>query len=126
MVNHLKKWIMAYLLLAAVATAVFIMMEKVVNPDEPLAKGGPKGPEMPAVTLDAAQAEALYKQSCLSCHGGNLEGGIGLPLNKVGSKMDTEAIYKLIHAGKGSMPAFEGQLKDEEIAQLAAWLSEKK
>ena len=41
--------------------------------DAPQAAMNPDVPVMPA-TVDIAQGEALYAQSCASCHGANLEG----------------------------------------------------
>jgi cytochrome c550 len=44
----------------------------------------------------------------------------------VGSKLTLEQTYKLLQNGKGMMPGFKTQLKDEEIANLSRWLAEKK
>jgi mono/diheme cytochrome c family protein len=76
--------------------------------------------------VDAAAAEALYKNNCMGCHGGNLEGGTFPALNKVGSKMDRQAIYNRISKGASPMPAYKDQLKPEEINNLAGWLAEMK
>jgi mono/diheme cytochrome c family protein len=73
--------------------------------------------------LDTVAAEAVYKQSCISCHGGNLEGGVGPALTKVGGSMTETQIVKQIAKGGGVMPAFKGTLKDDQIANLAKWLA---
>lgn len=83
-------------------------------------------PTMPEVTLDAGQAEALVKANCISCHGDQLQGGVGPALANIGSQDDLEKIYSTIVKGKGGMPSFKGKLQDEEIANIAMWLSEKK
>lgn len=74
------------------------------------------------------QVQALYKQTCISCHGGNLEGRVGPATNlqKVGTKLSKEQIAKQIANGGGGMPAFGTKLKPEEVEALAAWLAEKK
>lgn len=75
------------------------------------------------VPLDTVAAEAVYKQSCISCHGGNLEGGAGPELSKVGATLSEAQIVKKIHNGGGIMPAFKGTLEEAEIANLAKWLA---
>ena len=49
--------------------------------DEP-ANGG----EDTSTTADAGQEAKLFEQKCSSCHGQNLEGGVGPELKTVGSK----------------------------------------
>ncbi|MNI58710.1 Cytochrome c-551 precursor [compost metagenome] len=83
-------------------------------------------PELPDAPLNVQAAEAIYKQSCLACHGVNLEGKIGPNLTNVGGKLTQQQIYKLVQNGKGGMPAFKSTVKDDEIANLARWLAEKK
>jgi YVTN family beta-propeller protein len=71
-----------------------------------------------------AEAEGLYKKSCLSCHGANLEGAAGPNLQKVGDRYSKEEIEHIILHGKGSMP---GKLLSEKDAKkVADWLSKKK
>lgn len=82
--------------------------------------------KMPAGTLDANLAQTTFKQNCMSCHGTDLQGGAGPNLQKVGIKLSDEQIFKKIESGGGMMPAFKTQLKEEEVANLARWLAEKK
>ncbi|MNL87369.1 Cytochrome c-551 precursor [compost metagenome] len=51
---------------------------------------------------------------------------MGPNLQKVGGKLTDQQLYKLIQGGRGGMPAFKGTIKDEEIANLARWLADKK
>ncbi|WP_072334630.1 cytochrome c [Paenibacillus sp. cl123] len=83
-------------------------------------------PALPDTPLNAQAAEAIYKQSCLACHGAELEGKLGPNLQKVGGKLSDQQIYKVLLNGKGGMPAFKSTLKDEELVNLAKWLAEKK
>ena len=69
-------------------------------------------------------AEAIVQKSCVSCHGGNLEGGMGPALDKIGGTLSEEEIHDVIVEGKGSMPP--GIIKGEEADAVAKWLSEKK
>ncbi|KIL42477.1 cytochrome c-551 [Gordoniibacillus kamchatkensis] len=67
-------------------------------------------------------AQAIYKQNCMSCHGADLSGGVGPNLQKVGSRLSADQITAQIANGKGAMPPFKGTLKDPDIAALAGWL----
>jgi cytochrome c551 len=71
-------------------------------------------------------AQAIYKQNCISCHGNNLEGGVGPSLQKVGGKYGKDQIATILSNGRGAMPSYKGKLSDNEIGALATWLSEKK
>lgn len=73
-----------------------------------------------------SEIPVVYKQNCLSCHGSELQGGIGPNLQKVGSRMSEEDLAQILRNGKGSMPAFDSKLNEEEITSLASWLSEQK
>lgn len=74
--------------------------------------------------VSAANGEKLFKQSCASCHGGELEGIIGPSLKKVGVKYSEKDIEKIIHDGRGSMPS--GVLQGNDAKSVAAWLATKK
>jgi cytochrome c551 len=71
-------------------------------------------------------AQAVFKANCVSCHGANLEGGMGPNLTKTGGKYSKDQIAGLIANGKGAMPGFKGKLTDGEINGLADWLAAKK
>ncbi len=75
-------------------------------------------------TADAGDAQKLYDQKCSSCHGANLEGGVGPALDKIGANLSQEDIENTIANGKGAMPA--GLLQGDEASQVAAWLAGKK
>lgn len=75
-------------------------------------------------TVDVAQAEKIFSNTCAQCHGGNLEGAGGPNLTQVGAKYDKGEIEHIINEGQGGMPG--GMVTEEEASILAAWLSEKK
>lgn len=83
-------------------------------------------PETGGGTTTTVDAQAVYKQSCLGCHGDQLQGAVGPNLQKVGAEMTPDQIGAVIGNGRGGMPAFKGQLKDDEIAALSDWLAAKK
>jgi cytochrome c551 len=71
-----------------------------------------------------ADAEEIVNQSCIGCHGQNLEGGGGPNLTEVGAKYNKDEIKDIIVNGKGSMP--KGILDEAEAEVVASWLAEKK
>lgn len=73
----------------------------------------------------AGNAEDLYQESCIGCHGQNLEGSSGPGLQEVGAKYTESEIEDIINNGRGSnMPG--GLVNEKEAEALAQWLSEKK
>lgn len=72
----------------------------------------------------ASAGEELYQQSCIGCHGKDLEGGGGPNLQEVGGKYDEAKIESIIKNGRGNMPSH--LVNDEEAAKIAKWLSQKK
>ncbi|GAA3407447.1 c-type cytochrome [Paenibacillus hodogayensis] len=118
----MRNWIMAVLFFGACALGLVMLTVSAVQ-DKPDKEQEAKGPSVPGVTLDQASAEALYKQSCIACHGNQLEGKVGPNLQKVGAKLTNEQIYKVVLNGKGGMPAFKSSLKEEEVANIALWLA---
>ncbi|WP_339279543.1 cytochrome c [Paenibacillus sp. FSL W8-1187] len=79
-----------------------------------------------AIAIDGPeQAVALYKQSCISCHGTDLKGRMGpeTDLHDVGARLSEPEILRQIEQGGARMPAFGERLTAEEIAALSSWLS---
>jgi cytochrome c551 len=77
-------------------------------------------------TPDSAVAEALFKQSCTSCHGVDLGGDFGPNLQKIGGQLTKNQIINQIMNGGDNMPGFKDRLKANEIQALATWLAAKK
>ncbi|MFD0869093.1 Cytochrome c551 [Chlamydia abortus] len=122
------KWAMAALCACAVVLGLSGLVYAVNQNATEIAKekAEAEAPENNA-PVDAEAAEAVYKKTCLSCHGGNLEGGAGPSLETVGAKLDRNKIrLKIMNGVSPMMPAFKGQLEDAEIANLAGWLAEHK
>lgn len=71
-----------------------------------------------------AHAEEVLNQSCISCHGQNLEGGLGPALNDVGSRMSEDEIRDIIVNGKGQMPP--NLISGEDLDAVVQYLSEQK
>ncbi|USG63488.1 c-type cytochrome [Brevibacillus ruminantium] len=86
--------------------------------------GGGNQAAAPAPADSGFKADAVWtaQASCKSCHGNNMEGGMGPNLQKIGSDLDAAQIAEIIKNGKGNMPG--GMIKDEaEIQKVAEYLA---
>lgn len=70
---------------------------------------------------DAANGATIYENNCLSCHGQEGAGGSAPGLQSVA---DYDAVVQQVKNGGGGMPAFEGQLSEQEIADVSAYITE--
>ena len=67
----------------------------------------------------------LFASNCASCHTLAAAGATGtIGPNLDNSSIDAAAIEEQIRQGGGGMPAFEGQLSDEQIDALAKFVAE--
>jgi cytochrome c6 len=85
--------------------------------EEPTETGAPGG--------DAAAGKEVFGSAgCATCHvlaDAGASGQVGPNLDE--SKPPAELVVDRVTHGKGAMPAFEGQLSDEQIADVAAYVS---
>ena len=112
------------------ATLVVIMLASVeVFGEAHEAEGAEEGGEsVPAETDgggggDAAAGEAIFVENCGSCHTleeAGTSGTVGPNLDE--STLDAAAVVEQVTNGGGAMPAFGGQLSDEEIQNVAAFV----
>jgi mono/diheme cytochrome c family protein len=80
---------------------------------------------------DPKAGQQVYQSNCTSCHGANLEGGVGQKLNPIegGSKnLAPDYLINTITNGRsgdvGQMPAWKGKLSDQQIKDVAAYIIE--
>ena len=78
---------------------------------------------------DPQKGQQVYQEKCTSCHGANLEGGVGAKLNPIQggeNNLKPEYLITTISDGKrgemGQMPAWKGQIADADIKNLAAFI----
>jgi len=109
------------LLLVCSAAALLIFLSACGGGGEEKASpaASPKPLEGPEETVE------LYRNTCISCHGAELEGKMGEQSNlqTIGATMTKEQIWAQIENGGDLMPAFKTRLKPEQIDALADWLS---
>ena len=116
--------------LAAAALLSACGSEGVVTPTPQTVVGTlPKAkqfPITPAFKLkgDATAGKSVFaKAGCASCHtlaAANATGTVGPNLDQL--KPDYRAVTAQVTNGGASMPAFKGQLSDQEIANVAAFV----
>lgn len=84
-------------------------------------------------TLVAQSAADLYKGKCQACHGA--DGHASVIGKKLGArdfqdpdvaKMSEADLAKTTSDGKNKMPAYKGQLTDDQIKALAKYIKEMK
>lgn len=77
-------------------------------------------------TEEVGDADEIYANSCVSCHGGDLTGVSGPDLTSVGDHLSEEEIHDIIVNGSenGAMPS--GLTSLEEADALAEWLADMK
>lgn len=69
-------------------------------------------------------AELLFTSHCGSCHtlsAADTSGEVGPNLDEV--DLDAAEVEAVVREGRGSMPSFEGELTDDEIAAIAAFVA---
>ncbi|QIH78609.1 cytochrome c [Macrococcoides canis] len=77
-----------------------------------------------AKTEQKFDAKTFAKDNCTSCHGQNLEGGMG---PKLAGISDTEKAKKIIREGKGAMPAHDqSKISDKDLDTLVKYLKDAK
>jgi len=88
-----------------------------------MAKESGEGVEKTEEVADASPEE-LYQQSCIGCHGDQMQGVSGPALKTVGSKYSEDEIQDiLVNGTPGGMPSGLVPGNEEKMAQ---WLAEMK
>ncbi|HJR94334.1 MAG TPA: cytochrome c [Gaiellaceae bacterium] len=75
-------------------------------------------------TTEAAAGREIFVANCGSCHAlsdAGTSGAVGPSLDGIG--LDASAVEAQVRNGGGGMPAFEGQLTDEEIQAVSAYVA---
>jgi mono/diheme cytochrome c family protein len=88
------------------------------------AKAGAVAPVAPDAAKIAKGRELFTNWSCNSCHSladANAEGHVG-PSFDGNAGLTVQFVTSRVTDGQGAMPAFGGQMTDEEIATIAAYI----
>lgn len=120
-----KNPVIPYLVIAIIGVLAVIVISFVGAEQREAIQNEEEGTEQSAEGGEgevSGDPEAAYANSCASCHGADLTGGMGPDLTTIGSKYSSEEIADIINNGKGAMPALG---LGEEATVIADWLSEK-
>jgi len=78
----------------------------------------------PAGAGDPAAGRSVFADNCSVCHGESGTGGNGGPdLTSIPSARQVSEVVRQVTNGGGGMPAFRGQLSDQQIADVAAFVT---
>lgn len=72
----------------------------------------------------AADGKAIFTENCAGCHtlaAAGASGAVGPNLDD--AKPSEDLVATMVKDGKGAMPAFEGQLSEDEIEAVAKYVS---
>ena len=118
--------------LAVVLIAAACGAEGVVSPAPVTVVGtlaaAPTAPVTPASKLKGVPTAgaAIFKSAgCIGCHtlaAAHATGTVGPDLDTVSPKPDFRLATARVTLGKGVMPSFKGQLTDQQIADVAAYV----
>lgn len=116
-----KRPIATGLMLLAVASVIYLTWESVDQHDWEAGKAAGARVEVAEIDQEAEGYQVYSAQSCIGCHGNQLEGGAAGP-TLVGTGLSADEIKDVIINGRGSMPPgmFEGS--DEELETLANYI----
>ena len=117
-----KNPVIPYAIIAVLGILTIIVLSIVgVNQKQDIADGGGEQAEQ-----TVREPEEIV-QSCIGCHGGELEGVGNAPaLTNIGSKYSEEEIHDIIVNGIEGTAMPGGMATGEEAEVLAKWLAEKK
>ena len=76
--------------------------------------------EVAALEGDPANGATVFADNCSGCHGADGSGGSGPNLQ---GEDDREEIIEVVLYGEESMPGFDGDLSDQEIADVADYVA---
>lgn len=117
-----KRPVAVGMMLLTLAAIIFLTWESVVTHDwEAAAEQGKIRAEV-EIDKNAEGYKILEANTCLTCHGGNLQGGPAAP-SLVGTGLSAEEIANIAKNGQGSMPAGIFKGTDEELKKLAEFVA---
>jgi alcohol dehydrogenase (cytochrome c) len=75
---------------------------------------------------NVAAGRTVFSQNCAVCHGATGEGGNGGPdLTKIPSAKNRARVIQQVTNGGGGMPAFKGQLTQQQIQDVATFVTQR-
>jgi cytochrome c551 len=117
--------------LAVLFVVMMFAGPQVVAEDKPAEQGSKAAGAAPYASQsgggggsEAAGGETVFTDNCGSCHTLSAAGTSGTSgPNLDGVSLDAGAIEGIVREGRGGMPAFGGDLSDDEIKAVAAFVA---
>ena len=98
---------------------IFFLSVKGIGDSKQIAKErDPEAAQEEAADTEEFDPEAHAEQSCISCHGGDYEGGAGPALTNL--ELSDDEIKKILVEGQGMMPG--GLVPEENLDEMVEWL----
>lgn len=117
-----KRPVAVGMMLLTLAAIIFLTWESVVTHDwEAAAEQGKIRAEV-EIDKNAEGYKILEANTCLTCHGENLQGGPAAP-SLVGTGLSPEEVANIAKNGVGSMPGGIFKGTDEELQKLAEFVA---
>lgn len=73
-----------------------------------------------ALTGDEGDGATVFADNCAVCHGADGSGGSG---PNIQGEDELEEVIGVVLSGEEEMPSFDGDLSDQEIADVAAYVT---
>jgi mono/diheme cytochrome c family protein len=83
----------------------------------------PAAPTAQTTQSAAADGRTIFAQNCAACHGATGHGGFGPDLTTLPAARNDAVVVHQVTFGGGGMPPFKGTLDDQQIHEVAAYVS---
>jgi cytochrome c550 len=114
-----------FAIIALLGVVLMVALSAVGNHMRNVAEEGGEGAQEEVVIDDPIEyGETVVSQSCIACHANDLSGTGNAPaINNLEGRLSHEEIVEIVTNGlDGGMPAFGGQLQENEIEAVAEYL----
>ncbi|KEK22741.1 menaquinol-cytochrome c reductase cytochrome b/c subunit [Bacillus gaemokensis] len=118
----LKRPVATGFMLLAIASIIFLTWESVAHHDWEAAKKQGAIVKTAPVDKNDEGYKLMQKNTCLTCHGDNLQGGAAAPALQ-NLTLKPEEIAKIAKDGKGAMPKGIFKGTDEELKKLSEFVA---
>jgi mono/diheme cytochrome c family protein len=85
--------------------------------------GDGRSPQQIVDAGDPAKGKEVFAQNCAACHGSDGGGGSGPQLAGQDAFTDAEVVVDQIQNGGGGMPPFGDRLSEQELSDVAAYVT---
>ncbi|GER66011.1 menaquinol-cytochrome c reductase cytochrome b/c subunit [Weizmannia acidilactici] len=118
----LKRPLATGFMLLAVCAIFYLTWEAAAHHDWKKAKEQGKIVKQVAIDKNSDGYKIFAKQTCVTCHGGNLQGSEAAP-SLVGTGLSADEIAKIARKGKGNMPPNQFKGSDQDLKKLADFIA---